>query len=242
MNGRLCLVALCVLAAACGSDPMSSPQRSTSQGLFGKAPPRSVDSRIQLYLYRTLSDGATATKLYGDGRDLDGSALATPDVTPSAYDGEAQCATRGTIDWYAAPKTATGDAFFAPTGGTSPLCQGTARSITADLGAGSPASLASTVTIQQVMDLAIGQARTQTAMWVWNQTGCARLKYDVTSGSGVRVIRLSGDSNRNAGTWSVESQGNHVAGCYNFGKGNALVHTGPDYYLPFSAQIVEVLR
>jgi hypothetical protein len=155
-----------------------------------------------------------------------------------------QCGVRGTINWYNSSPPASGDAFFGPTGGTTALCQDDPRSISMDTGAGVIAA-AWTTTIQQVMQLAIGQSRIQDHMWgpANGILNCARLRYSIADlGSGVKVTRVSGTTSRVAGTWIVESQGTHIAGCYNFTKGSTLTHTGPDFYLPLSVTIVEVLR
>jgi hypothetical protein len=200
------------------------------------------DSRSDWYFARTLSDGITLTKLYGDGRNLDGTPVANPAIDSSGYAGQQSCAARGRVEWYSAPTRATGNAFIAPGGGTTPYCQNLERKLTADTGAVSVASLRWTATIKQVMQLAVGDSRLQNMMFgpVVEIPKCARIIFsDSTVGSGVRVTRLLGDSNHNSGEWMVESQGTHLAGCYNFVKGTNLGHTGPDYYLPFRLRIVE---
>ena len=241
---RFLIPALAIVTAACGTDPSSAPRDVGSDAgpAFAKQATSGTDSRAQWYFSRTLSDGLTATRLYGDDRNLDGTTVATPGVSASGYDGEAQCAVRGTINWYHSSAAPSGDAFFGPAGGSTPLCQGTARAVTANLGSSILVGLHSTLTVSQVMQLAAGESRVQTDGWVWNQTGCARLRYDSAAGSGVVVTRASGNTSRSAGSWTVESYGTHIAACYNFTSGNKLTHTGPDYYLPFSATLVEILR
>jgi hypothetical protein len=233
--------AVLLLCVACAADPVSPSPRFAEAPLSRAA---GTDSRAQWFFRRTLLDGVTPTRLYGDGRALDGSALADPATEASGYDGEAQCGVRATINWYSGTSSASGDAFFGPTGGTSALCQSVPRSITVETGT-SILSTAWTTRIQQVMQLAVGAGRIQDNMWTPAEgiADCARLRYSVAElGSGVRVTRVSGSSSAVAGRWTVESQGTHLAGCYNFTKGTQLTHTGPDFYLPFSATIVEVLR
>lgn len=200
------------------------------------------DSRTDWYFARTLSDGITPTKLYGDGRNLDGTPVANTSTDSSGYAGQLWCGARGKIDWYSAPARATGNGFIAPGGGTTTYCQNLERKLTADTGGANGVSLRWTATIKQVMQLTTGGSRRQDMMFgpVAEFPNCAKVIFsDSTVGSGVKVTRLLGDSNHNPGEWMVESQGTHVAGCYNFVKGTKLGHTGPDYYLPFRLRIVE---
>ena len=240
MKRIILLMTLC-LVGACSETP-SAPKARSSAPLFAKAA-SGVDSRAQWFFHRLMSDGLTATRLYGDGRRLDGTAVINS-TDDSEYDGEAQCSVRATINWYKSSPPPSGDAFFGPTGGTTSLCQNTPRTVSVDT-SGGVIAVAWTTTIQQVMNLAIGQSRIQDDMWTPAEgiPNCARLRYSIADlGSGVKVTRVSGNTSRVAGTWTVESQGTHVAGCYNFTKGSTLTHTGPDFYLPLSVTIVEVLR
>jgi hypothetical protein len=241
MKSRIAAIALCALGAC--MDSPSAPHVAGSVPAFAKAT-SATDSRAQWFFNRMLWDGVTATKLYGDGRLLDGSPVVNDIADPSGYDGESRCAVQATINWYKSSPPASGDVFFAPQGGSSPLCQGIRRTLTVDSGAGVLA-VAWPTTVHQIMQIATGQSRTQDEMWgpVDGIANCARLRYSVPDlGSGVTVTRVSGNTSRVAGTWTVESRGTHMAGCYNFTKGSALTHTGPDFYLPFSVTIVEVLR
>lgn len=238
---RALLVALLLPCVACVSDPL---EPAPLAGDVSLARSSGTDSRVQWFLQPTLLDGVTVTRMYGDGRALDGSQLADPAAEASGYDGEAQCGVRGSINWYSATQNASGDAFFGPTGGSSALCQNMPRSITVEIGTG-VLMTAWTTTIHQLMQLAVGQGRSQDDMWTPAEgiANCARLRYSIADlGSGVRVTRVSGSTARVAGTWTVESRGSHLAGCYNFTKGTTLTHTGPDFYVPFSATLVEVLR
>ena len=242
MKSHTAVLALCALGAC--TDSPSAPRVDRSTPAFAKAVSGAIDSRTQWFFHRRLSDGTTATKLYGDGRWLDGTSVANPVTDSSGYDGEVQCSVRATINWYKSSPPPTGDAFFGPEGSSSPLCQNSARRLTADIGA-VPLSVAWTTFVREIMQVAIGQSRTQDQGWgpVDAIANCGRLRYSLADlGSGVKVTRVSGNTSRIAGTWVVESQGTHTAGCYGDGKGNTLVHTGPDFYLPFRVTIVEVLR
>ncbi len=215
---------------------------STLGPVFAKAV-SGTDSRAQWFFNRVLADGITNARLYGDGRGLAGMPVANATTDASGYDGESQCGVEANISWYKSSPPATGDAFFAPQYQGLPLCQNTPRRLTADIGAG-PFAVAWTTTVREVMQLAIGESRAQDVGWgpVDGIANCGRLRYSAADlGSGVTVTRISGSTSRVAGTWRVESRGTHIAGCYSVGH-NALTHTGPDFYLPFSVTIVEVLR
>jgi hypothetical protein len=243
---RTCLLLLIAAASiACADNaplmPLPSDALLAKGGNGGGG--GGTDSRAQWYFHRTLSDGVTATRLYGDGRALDGTSLADASTEPSAYDGEAQCGARGTIAWYSDPSRASGNAFFAPQGGSTALCQGVARTLRVDIG--TVVEVKWTTTVPGIMQLAVGGSAVQDLMFGPNVVipNCARLVYSAAVvSSGVRVTRLAGDEAGSPGEWTVESEGTHVAGCYNFTRGNQLSHTGPDYYLPFRARVVEVLR
>lgn len=187
----------------------------------------------------------TPTRLYGDGRHLDGTPIGDPALDPSAYDGEAQCGVRATIAWYSNPTRASGDAFFAPQGGSSSLCQGLPRTLTADPGAVSLVTMKWTTTVPALIQLAVGESRFVNIAFTPNVTipNCAQLHLnDATTGSGVIATRTSGNTNGGPGTSTIESRGTHLAGCYNFTGGRRLTYTGPDYLLPFRVTVVEMPR
>jgi len=222
-----------LLATACSGDPLRPASFDAPEPAAARN--AAENSRAIWTWYGTLSDNVTPTLLRGDGLAVDG---VTP-ADPPAYEG-GRCAVRATISWYGAPNRATGDAFFAPAGGTSdPLCPA-GRTITVVIG-GVTHQLQWTTTVSEVMQVAVNETRTQDLMFGPTPTlPCARIIYSLEVGSQVRVTRTAGDTQGTAGEWTIESDGNHEAGCYVFAKGNKLSWNGSIYYLPFRASFAEV--
>ncbi len=241
------LLPMLSLAAACNTDHATATStRIDRAAVLAKGGGGGTDSRVQWYLARTLSDGITAAKLYGDGLNLDGTPVADPTTDPSAYDGEAQCSARGTINWYSNPSRASGNMFLAPGGGATPLCFDLDRLIMVDTGAVDLVAVHWTTTIPEVMQLAAGESVTEDFEYYPNNIipNCARVIWRVSTGSGVVLKRLSGDANRNPGEWTIETRGTHVGTCLTWSPppGKSHLVDGEAYYLPFSLRAVEVLR
>ena len=239
---------LLAVAAACNADHATSASTALDRAavLAKGAPGSGTDSRVRWYLARTLSDGITAAKLYGDGLNLDGTPVADPATDPSAYDGEAQCNVRGTVNWYGNPSKATGNLFLAPGGGATPLCFDRDRLIMVDTGAVDLVAVHWTTTVPQVMQLVAGGSIMEDFTYYPNNKipNCARVIWRVSTGSGVVLKRLSGDTNRNPGEWTIETRGTHVGTCLTSSTAHGKPQTvdGESYYLPFSLRAVEVLR
>ena len=89
--------------------------------------------------------------------------------------------------------------------------------------------------------LAQGQSRDQVMVFSNHENrACERFIFEPDSGSGVTLTRLTGDQFGNGnGEWTVESAGDHKAGCYNWSKG-AYRQTGGRVALAFRARFVEV--
>ncbi|HEX9166730.1 MAG TPA: hypothetical protein VF862_12530 [Gemmatimonadales bacterium] len=195
-----------------------------------------LDSRANWTFYGTMSDGATATRLYGDGRGLDGAASAVSGE--SAYPGET-CGVRGKL-FNSTTASNSGDAVFDPDFTPDGSACGR-RLLRAEFTAGSPVTLTPFTNARQAWQMSPGETRVQ-QMGFGNggPLPCGSknvsLKYEPGFGSGVSLTRLPDQGA--ARVWRVESTGNHEAGCYK-ATGNTAVRVSA-HYLPFHAVIVEV--
>ena len=203
-----------------------------------------LDSHANWTFYSTLSDGVTATGIYGDGRGLDGGPSSV--AGESAYPGET-CGVRGKL-FNSVTASNSGDAVFSPAFNQDHTACGDRRLTVrfADYANGAPITFNPFTNAQNIWYqnelLTIGGSFVEnmgfgsggaTLPCGSNNT---RLRYLPDYGSGVRVTRLADQGA--ARVWEVESTGDHTAGCWATIKNkNTLVST---HYLPFRARIVEV--
>lgn len=231
-------IGLLALIVACTAEEPTAPDSLPSEVAAAKPPkPGSggTDSRAIWEFHATLSDGATATRLVGDGLAANG----VDPADPSVYEG-GRCAVRATISWYASNPPSGGEAFFAPAGGTQDADCPDGRTLAAVFDDGVHV-IKWTTTIQQLMQLALDESRLQDVMFgPTNTLPCSRLIYSAEAGSQVRVTRTAGNQTDTTGEWWLESAGNHEAGCYVFARGNKLTYSGTNYYLPFRVRMLEL--
>jgi len=225
---------LALLLGACASADVSAPPAGWPV-LAAAKPATGTDSRAVWYFYSTLSDNTTPTLLHGDGLAADG---VTP-ADPSAFQG-GRCGVRATINWYDSSPPPSGDATFNPSdGGADPGCSAARRQVVVIAGVPRPVSW--TGVAKQIMQLVVGESRLQNLNWGPTPLDlpCDRLIYTTEVGSQVRVTRTLGDAGGVLGEWTLESAGNHLAGCYRV-KGGGITWTGTSYPLPFRVRIVEI--
>ena len=204
-----------------------------------------LDSHANWTFYSTLSDGVTATGIYGDGRGLDGGPSSV--AGESTYPGET-CGVRGKL-FNSVTASNSGDAVFSPAFTTDPTACGD-RSMTVrfpDYANGAPISFNPFTNAQNVWyqdelqtiggsfveDMGFSNGG---ASFPCGSNNGVRLGYRTSYGSGVRVTRLPDQGA--ARVWEVESTGNHLAGCWATVKGKDGLRS--THYLPFHARIVEV--
>ena len=225
------------LFGACASTESNTPL-SDAPGMSAAKGAAGTDSRAIWFFYSTLGDNTTPTLLHGDGLAADG---VTP-ADPSGFEG-GRCRVRATINWYNASPPPSGDAAFNPSDGSAdPTCS-TPRRLVVVIG-GTSRQVSWTGVAKQIMQLSLGQSRLQNLNWgpVTADLPCDRLIYTAEVGSQVLVTRTLGDANGTPGEWTVQSAGNHRAGCYLVSSkgGGSATWTGVSYDLPFRARIVEI--
>jgi hypothetical protein len=195
-----------------------------------------LDSRINVYLYSTMPDGATRTLLYGDGRGLDGAQSAV--AGESAYPGE-RCGVRGKL-FNSTSASKSGDAVFQPAMDPDKSSCGQ-RSTRAEFTVGSPVTQNPFANVRQIWRLGPDEVLVQQMGWGnsgWLPCGTrlTTLKYEPAQGSGVEVTRLADQGT--ARVWRITSTGNHKASCYKSSGNTATLASL--HYLPFHLVIVEV--
>ena len=225
------------LLTACTDAPTTTSPRDVPTPLAAKGGNIDTDSRADWYWATTMSDGITPTAIRGDGRRIDGSPVVA-EADSSEYPGE-QCGVRGKIFWsYDGGTQGSGDAVFDPSFTTSTNPCGK-RTLRVDLGSGFIAFTPFT-NARDAAQLAPGASSVQVMVFSNHEyRPCERFIFEPDSGSGVRLTRLHGDQFGNGnGEWTVESAGDHKAGCYNWSKGT-YQQTGGRISLPFRARFVE---
>ena len=235
-------LALLILPLAACTTETSEPTDLTAPS-FAKGGNADLDSHANWTFYRTLSN-ATPTRLYGDGRGLDGAASTMAGA--AAYPGET-CGVRGKL-FNTTSFSNSGDAVFDPAFDPNNTACGNRRLTVsfADWAGGSEISITAFTNALNVWHDAalatVGGSKVQ--RMGFNVSGATMpcgsnspvLRYLPEYGSGVQVTRLANQGAARA--WEVQSTGAHTAGCWETVKGKrVLVST---HYLPFHAMIVEV--
>lgn len=220
---RWIYVVTSTLMLGCGAE---APLLVEPQALTAARFASDTDPRARWELHGVLSDGVTAAKITGDGRDIGGN---TSGDGSSQYQGRL-CGVHAKIFVVGGTSAGSGDAVLDPDAERS-RCPGGARYVAVDVGAGEVQTgpLTNAMAIDQ---MSAGATKLQAMRWGVGLGGCERLVFE-----NVRVTRTDTAPPR---TWSVETTGDHAAACENRAKGG-YVATGATHVVPFRATITEVL-
>lgn len=229
---------LLATALAVGCEDSRMPTAVHSEGAtFGKTSSGSTDTdpRARWEFYSTLTDvDATQSRLYGDGRDVNGGTT----TGASVYQGD-MCGVHAKIF----VGNGGGDGVIDPDKNyKTGACTGGARYLNYNLGNGTVIQAGSFTNARGVYHLSTKGAFNEQDMWhsYTNIPNCESLRFEKALGSGVRATRLS--ENTAAGQWRVETIGDHIGRCYNYVKGKYVHRDGvdPQFTMPYHAVVTEV--